>query len=609
MKKKFFYFALLSSIFPILFCNFYFEVNTNKIVSSLYSLVSFGEFFIFLSVTCLFLMIKKFNKVSFSFFFLFSFFYYFLSSIQLFSLFMYETYVPEIAFHNVNNIAHILSWNVFFTICCFSIFFILLLICFSSLKKSVSINRKKIFYLALFFLFIGVLTVVVFGRASKVSNNEKIRSPIVAFIHTYKRALLNASIEKIENVVIKNIDSKFWIKNTVYQSDIVFNEKNYRPNIIILIPDGISTRLITGYQKNNKDYLNIYKKFSELTPNIDKMMEKSLVIDNYYNHTAATYSGLPGMFSSSYPLGGMSYDEINLMKTGKRKKAIYSSLFDILHLNNYNSYFVTTDGEETLIPYVFREILHVKNIYSPTNFNEIHQLHQNYSRLTDNDIFTAVKNIFENIDNDEPKIVVAYFIGTHLNIEPRDFGGIGYKDNENMFLNAMHNFDNELGFFMNWFENSKFSQNTIIILSTDHAHFPDREYKKLLKENEDLAKGFEPVFCDKIPFIVYNAKNLPSYFDAKSQTSLSFSPTILHFLGYKNYRNAFMAGSLWDIDTNEYHLYSEGIQKTFCIKDENIFYFDDCKNEEQVQDKFSKIKQYQKLELDGLLFDENYQIE
>ena len=608
--KKCFYFIVLASIIPILFCYFYFDINTNVRLASLFSLVSFSEFFIFLGVSSLFLMIKKPNRISFICFFIFSLFYFTLSFVQLFSLIVYETNIPEIAFHNLNNIAHILSWNLFLTICCFSLYFILLLVIFSLVKKEVAfISRKKLVYFALFFIIVGIVNIIIFGRASKISNNEKIRSPIVGLIHTYKRALLSASIEKIEDVIIDNIESKFWIKNTVYQSNIVFNDDNYRPNIIILIPDGLSTRLITGYQKNNQDYQKIFNKFGELTPNIDKIIEKSLMIDNYYNHTAATYSGLPGMFSSSYPLGGMSYDEINRMKTGKRKKAVLSSLFDILHLNNYDSYFVTTDGEETLIPYVFREILHVKNIYSPTNFDRIHKSHQNYSRLTDNDIFTAIKNIFEKTNNQEPKIVAAYFIGTHLNIEPRDFGGIGYKDNSNMFLNAMHNFDNEFGLFIDWFEKSKFAQNTIIIVSTDHAHFPDREYKKLLKENTELAKGFEPVFCDKIPFIVYNAKNLPLYFDAKSQTSLSFTPTILHFLGYKNYRNAFMAGSLWDIDTNEYHLYSEGIQKTFCIKDEKILNFNDCENEIQVQNKFLKIKQYQKLELDGLLFDENYKIE
>ncbi|EGQ5166336.1 sulfatase-like hydrolase/transferase, partial [Salmonella enterica] len=63
-----------------------------------------------------------------------------------------------------------------------------------------------------------------------------------------------------------------------------------KPNIIIIFAEGMSYSVIDSV--NNKGL--------KLTPNIDTLMDNSLVFRNYYNHTAATFRGLRGQLTSAY---------------------------------------------------------------------------------------------------------------------------------------------------------------------------------------------------------------------------------------------------------------------------------------------------------------------
>jgi hypothetical protein len=81
------------------------------------------------------------------------------------------------------------------------------------------------------------------------------------------------------------------MKENIDGTDIYIQLKeNKKPNIIIIFTEGFSAEVLDVY--NNLD-LN-------LTPNLNKLYERSLVFNNYYNHTAATYRGLRGQMISGY---------------------------------------------------------------------------------------------------------------------------------------------------------------------------------------------------------------------------------------------------------------------------------------------------------------------
>src|SRR3546814_1683968 len=46
-----------------------------------------------------------------------------------------------------------------------------------------------------------------------------------------------------------------------------------------------------------------------LTPNLQALAGDTMVVDNYYNHTAATYRGLQGQMTSGFPRYGGSRSE------------------------------------------------------------------------------------------------------------------------------------------------------------------------------------------------------------------------------------------------------------------------------------------------------------
>ena len=293
--------------------------------------------------------------------------------------------------------------------------------------------------------------------------------------------------------------------------------------------------------------------------------------------------------------------------SGVRPEPNFSSLFDILKLSAYADYFILSDSEAVYTPQLMKDVLKINTVYSPENIKEVNSNAPAFQYLNENEIFEAMKNILLKNQN-TPVVLGAYFTGTHLNVSPLDFNGIAYKDNANIFLSALHNFDCELGKFMNWLETSAFAKNTLVILTSDHTHYPDKEMLELLKKYPSLAKNFQPYFTDIIPFIIYNTHTLPQYYDAKSKTSLYFTPTLLHILGHKNYRNAFLAGSIFDEEKPDDipYFYIDAFNTLLCIKDNHIYETQICEQYENFIQKLNQIKVSQQLEAKGILFDNQY---
>lgn len=133
-----------------------------------------------------------------------------------------------------------------------------------------------------------------------------------------------------------------------------------------------------------------------------------------------------------------------------------------------------------------------------------------------------------------------YNVGTHA-FQDVVSGEIKYKDGKNYTLNTIHNFDAGLGKFFDYFIKSPYAENTILIITADHAHFPEPEYLKVAR------KDLRPFFVDRIPLIIYDPfHKLPLSYDAQSQTSVSLAPTVLHLTGIQKAQNAFMGNSLFE---------------------------------------------------------------
>ena len=82
-------------------------------------------------------------------------------------------------------------------------------------------------------------------------------------------------------------------KDYIYREEFPYEKiRNNNPNIILIFTEGTSARLIGSYNK----------KYETLTPNIDSFAKQCMQVNNYFNHTAATFRGTFGQLASAFSI-------------------------------------------------------------------------------------------------------------------------------------------------------------------------------------------------------------------------------------------------------------------------------------------------------------------
>ncbi len=333
-----------------------------------------------------------------------------------------------------------------------------------------------------------------------------------------------------------NKNSKYpFMKKAIYLSPIKYSSKKseIKPNIIVFFLEGVSARNLNCYGAE----------FKGLTPNIDEFAKTAMKVDNYYNHTAASCRGLHGQLCSVYPFYG--YGEWSASNNQKLDKINYSSIPSILNNLGYDTLFFCAENKP--ITQLFK-MLKFKTIYNANKIiKELLRGGEEYVKddiLTDKSFFEAfIKylKIREKSKTKRPFFIGLYNIETHAYFKTPP-NRIKYKNSDNDTLNSIHNLDLQFGKFYNYFKKSSYAENTIVIVTTDHAHyFGDSHYQRTLTGHYQLL----PV--DTIPLLVYNPfLNLPRRYDAKMGTSINLAPTIFHMIGINNIENNFLGESLFE---------------------------------------------------------------
>jgi phosphoglycerol transferase MdoB-like AlkP superfamily enzyme len=375
---------------------------------------------------------------------------------------------------------------------------------------------------------------------------QKKQTPILSLAKTgvllWGRRLSQNDVIAIHNNLYYMKDSEYPLKkDVIYYSELPFERLTATQsslNVIVLFTEGMSARLIGSY--GGKNY--------GLTPNIDLLTKRAMVVDNYYNHTAATYRGLQGQMASGYPyiggnFGGRGWTEGDNANSLSRIR--YKTLPQILMKNGYETFFFTPHHDEVKLNTLIRSLEFTK-VYS---FNEINnellngQATLTGGSLSDKDLFAALENFLlkQHKNNDKPFFIGAYNIGTHAFFDSNE-DGKKYGDGNNSVLNRMHNYDYEFGKFLNYFLTSEYAKNTVLIFTADHATYPEPPTVAAFRGEE-----YKPYFIDKIPLVVYDpVLNLPLRYDADAKNSLDFTPTLLHLLGINKGDNSFIGRSIFE---------------------------------------------------------------
>jgi phosphoglycerol transferase MdoB-like AlkP superfamily enzyme len=143
-------------------------------------------------------------------------------------------------------------------------------------------------------------------------------------------------------------------------------------------------------------------------------------------------------------------------------------------------------------------------------------------------------------DNNKPFLLGISTIETHTGFKPTG-DNIEYADGNNNTLNMIHNFDHAFGLFWNYFKNSKYHNNTVIILTGDHASYISRDYMKA------VGKGWNFSVYDQLSMVIYDPIHHLHDTLHVNATSVALAPTVLQLAEIDpSQQNAFMGTSLLD---------------------------------------------------------------
>lgn len=366
-------------------------------------------------------------------------------------------------------------------------------------------------------------------------------------------------------------------KDWVYQKALPFPVKSSStqpPNVIVILTEGTSTRLMGCYDR----------KYEDLTPNFNKFAQESMKVTNYYNHTSATYRGTLGQMASCYPFrGGKGAGAWNKEQKDLWSTLNYSTVPKILG-DEYDTFFFSphesADSYTDLVRMAgFRQVETKDSL--PEVLGKDPEIYAD--SFTDASMYQSLSAFLAARENQRPFFLVMYTVGTHAGMDVPSTG-VKYGDGSNPTLNTLHNVDAAFGRFWQEFQSSPYKDNTIVIVTADHAHVQEKPYVALMKDDPT----YKPYFVDTVPLLIYDPMHeLPLEYDANDATSLALAPTILHLLGRQHAVNAFLGQSLFD-GTQDFHIHAEG-DNLWYIRNHEIFKDKDIP--EEYVDEFMKEKE------------------
>ena len=257
-------------------------------------------------------------------------------------------------------------------------------------------------------------------------------------------------------------------------------------NVILIFIEGMSE--------------NIMSDSRGIMPCLANLKNQSVFFENYYDHTFATYRGLQGQLFS-----GHNYNDLDSNRM--------TGLADVLRDQGYRSVFINTEPKnEDFTAYL--EDLHFDTVQSALGGSLF---------VADK---TALNILFDTAENyhgkGKPFFLAMYTFGTHASLDAVDQL---YGDGSDRVLNRFYNLDYYLGVFMQRFMNSDMKDDTMVVITADHATYADEDY---LAAFPGVDRPCPDV--DTIPFLIYYRGSSLSV-DAGGRNSLDLAPTLLDIMG------------------------------------------------------------------------------
>ena len=586
----------------------------------------------------------------------------FINLVQVASYYQTGRFITQLALENINHVSHVL--NTANTMALVT-FLVAAMLCtyFVEKRRSAGAGLSKPASIFVAFLFLGCSTILLANPASWWTNSLTLErnkflkrqqqehlAPVASLYKTIisdlgfvrpqglsksgeladmnlntksdsliKRTQAQTGVDFLDTAIRYGFNFKLGarfplVKNWIYRSEPPFLSEptealpKSRPNVIVFFIEGFSARTSNVY---GSDY-------TQITPNLVAFAEQSMVVDNYYNHTAATYRGLHGQNCSIYPkyggTGGWHTNYKDLPKTNYfciadalngiyHTRFLYSQLRDNTYLDEMMetlSYDEILSGDDLLLNYLPGQTMGAGDAVSDQQF---------FSALIEvlrEEEITAKNSPSGN----SPFFMALYNFETHAFKDVKQ-DGKRFGAGDNSSLNTIHNLDDSFGKFWKYFQKSSLAKNTIIIFTADHSHYHEKPYVEAV---DKPGAGYQKIFVDKIPLIIHDpTRSLPNRYDAKYATSIDFAPSLLHYLGTPNQINSFMGESIFEEARRELSVRMQGIgissfgQETFFVDSEKIHggRFRDGKYKEEMDHLHRFFRIIQRLESENRIWDDS----
>lgn len=274
-----------------------------------------------------------------------------------------------------------------------------------------------------------------------------------------------------------------------------------KPNVVLIFTEGLSQNVIDDDR--------------DIMPKVRYWQEQSLNFTNYYNHAFATYRGVPGQLYSGYVM--YNTDTNNLI-----------SMQDIFHDNGYETTFINPESGDSTWSY-YLSTLGFDNLIDGSKDNTIYS-------ISDRSTYNLLFDTMEKQHEDGKKFFDAiYIFNTHVGQDDQD---VLYGNGENHLLNRFYNSDFHFGDFMEKFNASDMSDDTIIVFTADHCTYGDEDFTNTFPDYDRPN-----IQLDKIPFFIYYKGVQHQDIDANGRNTLDMAPTVLDYLDISQ-ENYFLGTSL-----------------------------------------------------------------
>ena len=274
-----------------------------------------------------------------------------------------------------------------------------------------------------------------------------------------------------------------------------------KKNVVMIMIESLSFKYI--------DYLS--GQYYGVTPNIDRFARNGLVFENFFANGQRSVDGAQSILTGIPPLPGMP--DITALSVN------YSSLGQLASDNHYRTIFLTT---------TLRESFSMDLIAGAAGFDDYHGLEDyplllNYIDAADRPLgwdYEAFMYLLKQLEGEKSNYVA--FVNASSDHTPfarmqEPFNQYEHgTDTEGGYLNMLHYTDWALGEFINEYKKRKDFEETVFIITADHAlpHF----------------QGVEPYGKFRIPLIIYSPKNISPGRSQMFASQIDLFPTIIKLL-------------------------------------------------------------------------------